>query len=300
MKTSIYLSMILVSFLFGGCAKKCCDCDNEMVTGEGDVNLRLIRDWTGLWSGITKPERVDVYFYNSLYPQPQIICTYTDTTCLAVSNGSYNILAISDRMNVVGLESYQTAKVSLPVRLLDGKYITSEPSSSTVADYTSVFIDGDKENECIVTPSLIVYVINFRIKIRTDFTDEIVSCTAELQGVETSRMLSGGGDPTDVHATLQMMTVKKDRNVFDRKVSILGLSGKGNYLDIAIECEDGTLKSALVDLTNLFDFSLSPVQNCLIDLFVSADQVAAEVENVRVENWEQGDEGNIELFITNQ
>lgn len=296
MKTVIYLSIVLSGILFLGCSNKCCDCDT--VIEEGNTNLRLIRNWSKLWEGMSKPEKVDVYFYNDLNSEPQTICTYKDTTDLTLGNGSYNILAVSDRNNITGLENYQTAKVSLPVRLLDdGKYITIEPSISTVATFTTALIDGNRGNECTITLRPIVYIINFRIKIRTDYSVEgIVSCKAELQNVITSRMLSGGNDPAEVSAILQLPMSEKGKNIFDKRVSILGLSGTGNFLDVFIECKDGTFKSAIVDLTKLFDFSLSPVQNCFIDLYVNTDQVTAEIENVRIENWGQGDDDNIELL----
>lgn len=283
--------MVILSGILQGCSDKCCDCDKIISDGQG--NLRLIRSWNNLWDGMAEPDGLDVYFY-SQFQDFQYERIYTDTTNLSLTGGEYNVLTVSDNVNISGIENFSTAKISLPYQRVGNKYVTTEVPL-TVAASAVVFVDNNRVSECLVAPCPVVSIINFRLDIKTDsLVGEIKECKAELNGVVTSKMLSGGKDVNALSASLPFTAVETAKGIFDKKVSILGLSGNGNTLDISVACGNET-KNTSVDLTGLFDFSLSPIQNCVIQIRVEADLVTAVIESISIADWNEGTDDNIEL-----
>lgn len=292
MKTIIYSLTLLVFTTLYGCGNDCCDCDKDVIITTGEENLRLVRNWDKLWEGMAKPDELDVYFYHSQqYLKYQK--TYTDTTYFSLPNGEYTVLAISKTKNVTytGMESYGTANISVPVWTENGQRVTSN-APLAVTTYESVWIDNIENSVCVVTPKSVVNVINFRFNISTDsLFGGVDSCKTKLCGVQTDRMLctnTGKGES----AILPFTTIPIREGVFDGTVRILGLSGKKDELQIEIVGKNQSIQ-AIVDLTDLFDFSLSPVQYCVIDLSVQADRLLAEIESISISDWEQGDDGMI-------
>lgn len=284
------MCVIILSGILSGCSDKCCDCDK--IISNGQSNLRLIRSWDNLWDGMAEPDGLDVYFY-SQFQDFQNEKIYADTTNLFLTGGEYNVLAVSDNVNISGIEDFNTAKISLPCQRLDNRYLTTEVPL-TVAASAAVSVDNDRVTECLVAPCPVVSVINFRFDIWTDsLVGEIKECKAELNGVATSKMLSGGKDVNAILASLPFTAVKTAKGVFDKRVSILGLSGN-NTLDISVTSGDET-KNTSVNLTGLFDFSLSPIQNCVIQIRIEADLVTTVIESISIADWNEGMNDNIEL-----
>lgn len=291
MKTTIYLCLTFLSGFLSGCNSDCCDCDTQGDFEQG--NLRLIRNWDQLWKGLEKPQRLDVYFYNP-YQDLQYFNVEKDTTNLFLNAGEYYVLAINDASTVTGIGNYNTAKISLPCRKVNDKHITSE-APLIIATSSIAYVDENKTSECLLFPSPAISIINFRFDIKADsLIGEIKQCKAELHNVTTSRMLSGEEDKESNTACLPFTAFKTTEGYFEKRISILGLSGDGNILELSILFENES-KNMSIDLTNLFDFTLSPIQNCVIQINLSGDRVIPIIENITIADWDQGIDDNIEL-----
>lgn len=292
MKTLKYLCHALLLGCLPGCSSNCYDCENNHYFN-GPGNLRLIRNWDRLWEGIEKPKEMDVYLYNPFYDLQYSRLT-KDTTVLSIANGEYNVLAINNTANISNLGDLSSARISLPRWQVNNKYIVSDAPIIIATSSTLVVEDN---TDFIIAPEHIVSIINFRfIFIQNDtLMSNIKKCNAELNGVITSRLLSGKKDKEDIFATLQFETEQSSKGIYCKKAAILGLSGYENTLEIAIVLNDGEIKNTIIDLTNHFDFSLSPVQNCIIRLSVNDDSNSAIIKDITIEAWEEGTNDNIEI-----
>lgn len=291
MKTTIYLCLTLLSGFLSGCSSNCSECDTQGFFGQG--NLRIIRSWEQLWKGLEKPQILDVYFFN-MYQELQYFNIEKDTTYLSLNAGEYNILAINDASAVTGIGHYNTAKISLPRKKVSDKYFTSEAplilTSSSIA-----YISENKMSECVLFPSPIISIINFRVIIKEDsLTSEIKQCKGELHNVVTSKMLTGEEDKESTTASLSFTASKTDKGFFEKRISILGLSGDRNILELSLSIGNES-KTLSLDLTNLFDFTLSPVQNCIIQIDLSGNRIKPVIENITIADWKQGIDENTEL-----
>lgn len=292
MKTKICLYIIILSgILQFGCSNQCCDCEKNGSDGSG--NLLLIRNWENLWKGLSAPGKLDVYFYcpyQDLYHQS----IYDDSTMLSLNEGEYSVFAINDDVHVSGMWNFSTAKITIPYHEMGNKYYTSE-APMIMAAFTTTYVDNYGISKCIVAPSPIVSVINFRFIIEVDsLVGAVKECKAELNGVITSKMLSGERDTGNIYAIIPFTAQQTTNGTFDKKVSILGLSDIDNILNISIRCENEE-KNVNVDLTRLFNFEFSGIQNCVIQIQVKADLINAVVENITIEDWDQNLDDNIEL-----
>lgn len=293
MKTKICLYIIILSgILQFGCSNQCCDC--EINRSDGSGNLLLIRNWENLWKGVSVPDKLDVYFYcpsQDIYYQS----ISDDSTMLSLNEGEYCVFAINDDAHVSGMGNFSTAKITIPYYEVDHKYYTSE-APFIMSAFTTTYVDNYGISKCIIAPSPIISVINFRFIIEVDsLVGAVQECRAELNGVITSKMLSGEKDTGNIYATIPFIA-EQTTNSFDKKVSILGLSGTDNILNISIRCKNEE-KNVNIDLTRLFNFEFSGIQNCVIQIQIKADLIDAVVENITIEDWSQspGTDDNIGL-----
>ncbi len=289
MKITTYLYLALLSaFSLTGCNNVCQECDENSFHNVG--NLSLITDWSELWRGIKKPQKLDVYFY-SPYQELQYFEITKDTTTLTVNTDEYDILAINDMTNITEIGSYHSARISLPRTKVNEKFITTQ-APCILRALARASVNMQETSECFLVPVPLIFIINFRFIIKPDSSfGAIKECQAVLNGVITSLLLSGEKEKESLTASLPFTAIKNNTGYFDAKISVLGLSGEN--LEISALCENGE-KKINIDLSGLFDFSSSPVQNCIIQVNFSTNQ-SVTVENISIEDWAQGEEDNIEI-----
>jgi hypothetical protein len=284
---------LFFSPFFHSCETECCGCGEEMDTTKG--NFELIMDWRKLWTGIEKPKNVDVYFQHaSAAPFSQTI--WSDTSYFDLSSGEYHIIACNTSGNLTysGMENHYTACVHLPVRVTDSICQTIE-APLNLASHITAYIPPSGKATNTIAPTPVIKIINFTFRVtKAESVGEISALKCNLSGVQTSAML-GIDQPVYSHAEVPFWAAQKERNIYTKQLSILGFAyGAMNILHVGMESENGVASEFHCDLSGLIDFSLSPIQNCTIDITIDADTLTSETE-IKISAWEEGGEENIHL-----
>lgn len=286
-KSILYIYVCLFSCIsLTGCSDQCCDCESNQ--SSADRNFRLIRKWQ-LFEGIEKNIETEICFFHSdLAPVHKLVTT--DTSYHKLSNGDYHILCMTAGDYYTGLDNYYTAQVVLPLSLRDS-ILTTVEAPIIYRGSEVVKINGMSDSSIIsLTPA--IKIINFRFIIRSPFS--VLSCHAELSGVETSAMLYVKQNST-TFALLPFEAKDRGNNIFGKSISILGLSGSTTHsLEVGLTYADGKKQQTTVDLTDRFNFEASPIQNCTIVIDIDSAGVE-EVTSITIENWQAGTDDDINL-----
>lgn len=287
-KSILYIYVCLFSCIsLTGCSDQCCDCESNQ--SSADRNFRLIRKWQ-LFEGIEKNIETEICFFHSdLAPVHKLVTT--DTSYHKLPFGNYHILCMTSGDYYTGLDNYYTAQIVLPLSYRDSVLTTVEAPVMYCGSVVDKINGVSDSSEVLLVPA--IKIINFRFIIRSPFS--VLSCHAELSGVQTSAMLYVKQNST-TDALLPFEAKDRGNNIFGKSISILGLScSTTQSLAVGITYADGKKQQTTVDLTDRFNFESSPIQNCTIVIDIDSAGVE-EVTSITIEDWQAGTDDDIILL----
>ena len=283
--------IVLLGFIISSCTPTCMDCECDDCGDNGNGNLEIIRDWSNLWIENQKTEEISIYLYHSTSPTWNRT-TYTDTSYYSVPSGDYQAIAISKTNQTLlkGMDNYHTATISLPTQFKDS-VLTVDNAPLNLADKTTVSIKTEEMNQCVVSPTPLVKVVNFKIFINANENiKEITECRGKLSGVLTSTKIYVE-QKTWQSAMLNFDATKNSREYFEKTITMLGVDPtKTKRLNLTFKDLDGVAKSVDLDLSNQLDFSQTAIINCTLEIDITG--VGIQVEIV---DWQEGTIGDIIL-----
>ena len=259
----------------------------------GSVELSL--DWGSLWGNLKKPDSLTVLFYrDGKSPVRKDLYGHTtDTIYNNIPSGSTNLIIFNKPATVQShtLSELDNSELRLPTYFEGNIKAVSEcPMICEVNDDIIVPIEDVIQHS--ISPFPIVKQLTFVVNvIREGVTGELSTCKASLSGIPTGYSLSRR-EATQTKATVFFSLSKDegDSESFSHSFFVLGVNPDQpdqksipKKLSISVALDDGEVKEADFDLTELLNEFSSNIFHCEVSVKITA--LSAEVTLV---DWEQG------------
>lgn len=258
-------------------------------------SVEITTDWESLWGNLQKPDSLIALFYKDgqLPVKKRLYGNCTDTIYNNIPSGNTDLIVYNQPEGILsrGLDAYSNADLRLPT-YFEGNILAVEECPMICSANHNLLVPIENIVEQPISPLPIVKQLTFVVNvIREGVTGELSTCDASLSGVATRYSLSRN-EPIRSKATV-FFSLSKDEgesDSFSHSFFVLGVNpDQANEesipkkISISVALDDGEVKDADFDLTELFNEFNSNIFKCELSVKITA--LSAEVTIVE---WEQG------------
>ena len=258
-------------------------------------SVEITSDWESLWGNLQKPDSLIALFYRDgdIPIKKRLFGSSTDTLYTGIPSGNTDMVVYNqpDGVQSKGLEVLSGAELRLPTHFEGNILAIGEcPMICSANHFFTVPIDDQIEQP--ISPLPIVKQLSFVVNvIREGITGELSTCSASLSGIPTRYSLHRR-EAMRTKATVFFSLSKDagDSDSFSHSFFVLGVNPDQHdqeiipkKLSITITLDDGEVKDADFDLTELLNEFKSNIFKCEVSVKITA--LSTEVTVVK---WEQG------------